>query len=94
MGTCTHHGCSGGKPDTYRTWPNLLTAVRAVAALVLVARSVDTGSTALLYAALATHWVGDMADGILARLSGLHPGDGNGCASPAPDATHRAVAHA
>lgn len=67
---CAHHGCSGGKRDGWRTWPNLLTAVRTVAAVVLVAVAVGRGSQPLLFGGLAAYWVGDIADGMLARRTG------------------------
>lgn len=69
-GTCTHRGCSGGRRDTYLTWPNLVTVVRTTVALALIVAAIGRGAPLLLYAGLAAHWVGDMADGLLARRTG------------------------
>lgn len=67
---CGHHGCSGGKPDGYRTWPNLVTVVRSAVAAALIVGALWDGSAVLLYAGLAAYLVGDIADGELARRTG------------------------
>lgn len=69
-GTCSHHGCSGGKPDGYGTWPNLVTVVRTVAAAGLIVGALLDGSQVLLFAGLAAYLAGDVADGELARRTG------------------------
>lgn len=67
---CGHHGCSGGKPDGYLTWPNLVTVVRSVLAAASIVGSLWSGSAVLLYVGLAAYLVGDVADGELARRTG------------------------
>lgn len=67
---CTHHGCSGGKRDSYLTWPNLVTTVRTVVAVGLVLAGLAAASTVLLFVGLAAYWLGDVADGVLARRTG------------------------
>lgn len=67
---CAHHGCACGKPDGLRTWPNVVTAVRTILAVTLAVTAVVGGSTALLFASLVVYWVGDVADGTLARRTG------------------------
>lgn len=49
------------------TVPNVVTAVRTVAALVLGIAALLHASPALLVGAYATYWIGDMLDGWLAR---------------------------
>jgi len=68
--TCDHIECVANKPDTWVTWPNLVTIVRTVATVVLVSIGVWRHSDLLLFIGLGTYWVGDMADGALARLLG------------------------
>ncbi len=65
---CHHQACTADKQDTWLTWPNLVTLVRTVGAVVLIALAVAQNSTLLLFVGLAVYWVGDMADGALARL--------------------------
>ncbi|MDR1634794.1 MAG: CDP-alcohol phosphatidyltransferase family protein [Bifidobacteriaceae bacterium] len=48
-------------------WPNLITVVRTAAAIALGAVALRLGSVPLLIAAYATYWVGDIADGRVAR---------------------------
>lgn len=67
---CAHRGCSGGRPDSYLTWPNLVTVVRTVLALVLMTAGVARPSSTLLFGGLAAYWVGDIVDGVLARRTG------------------------
>lgn len=49
------------------TWPNLVTLVRTVLAVTLGAAAVARADLGLLTAAYAVYWVGDVADGWLAR---------------------------
>ena len=65
---CGHHGCWDGWAEPITTWPNLVTAVRTVAALALTGLALTRGSELLLLVGLATYWVGDVLDGLLARL--------------------------
>lgn len=53
--------------ETWLTWPNLVTAVRVVAALACFVTGALLGSEAWSYAGLAVYWVLDIADGSLAR---------------------------
>ncbi|HET7329015.1 MAG TPA: CDP-alcohol phosphatidyltransferase family protein [Nocardioidaceae bacterium] len=55
--------------ETLSTAANLITGVRTVAAVVLAMVAAQHGSLTLLLASLATYWVGDMADGAVARLA-------------------------
>lgn len=70
MGGCAHRGCSGSRRDSYLTWPNLVTSVRTAVAVVLVLFGVWRASPALLFCGLAAYWLGDIADGMLARRTG------------------------
>lgn len=49
------------------TIPNAVTLARTIASLILATWAVSTGSPGILVAALLTYWVGDIADGFLAR---------------------------
>ncbi|WP_082624244.1 phosphatase PAP2 family protein [Nocardioides sp. Soil805] len=53
--------------ERFWTWPTVVTVLRTVGALVLVALAFREHSTALLLAALAIYWTGDILDGWLAR---------------------------
>jgi phosphatidylglycerophosphate synthase len=64
---CGHRGCWDGWPEPLRTWPNLVTAVRTVLALLLAALAVTTSRDELLLASIAVYWGGDILDGLLAR---------------------------
>jgi phosphatidylglycerophosphate synthase len=65
---CGHRGCTAAFAEQWGTWPNLVTAVRTIATVVAWAVAVTTGSDAWLLAALLCYWVGDIADGLLARV--------------------------
>lgn len=52
------------------TWPNLVTLLRTVAAIGVGAAAVARADVALLALAYAIYWVGDVADGWLARRLG------------------------
>ena len=49
------------------SWPNAVTGLRTVAALVLGAAALAERSASLLVVAYLTYWVGDVLDGWLAR---------------------------
>ena len=51
----------------FASWPNLVTGLRTVAAVVLGAAALAESSAVLLVTAYATYWVGDVLDGWLAR---------------------------
>lgn len=65
---CTHLECVANKPDSWITWPNMLTLVRTLATVILVSLGVWEHSELLLFVGLGAYWLGDMADGALARL--------------------------
>lgn len=50
------------------TGATVITAVRTVASVALAALAAQQQSVALLVASLVTYWVGDIADGVYARL--------------------------
>jgi CDP-diacylglycerol--glycerol-3-phosphate 3-phosphatidyltransferase len=52
------------------TSANVVTLIRTVAAVVLAGLAVREESLTLLVAALVVYWVGDMADGLVARVRG------------------------
>lgn len=68
----------GAEPDVYAhpeqerlgTSANVVTAVRTVASVVLAGLAAREESLPLLLAALAVYWVGDMLDGLVARVRG------------------------
>ena len=66
---CGHHGCLAVDREPLRTPANLVTALRTVGALVLAVLALRAASEALLLASLAVYWVGDVADGTVARLT-------------------------
>lgn len=66
---CEHHGCTCSFEDQWGTAPTLVTAVRTIATVVAWAVAVTTGSDGWLLAALLCYWIGDIADGLLARLT-------------------------
>jgi len=66
--TCDHHGCWHEPTDKWLTWANLITAVRTAGCVVLTMLAIAQNSTTLLFAGLLVYWVGDMADGMVARL--------------------------
>ena len=68
-GPCGHHGCTSAFGEQWDTAPNLVTAVRTAATVALWGVAVSTGDTRWLLAALLCYWIGDMADGLVARLS-------------------------
>jgi CDP-diacylglycerol--glycerol-3-phosphate 3-phosphatidyltransferase len=65
---CQHVECVAAKPDSWLTWPNLVTVVRTLATVIFVSFGVWQHSELLLFIGLGAYWLGDMADGALARL--------------------------
>lgn len=65
---CTHHECAHPGAERVFTVPTLITFVRTAATLVLALWGAYEGSLTLLVWALAVYWVGDVADGTVARL--------------------------
>jgi CDP-diacylglycerol---glycerol-3-phosphate 3-phosphatidyltransferase len=64
---CTHHGCVGAPRERVATWASVITLTRTAGALTAITVSMATDRVVLLFVGLAIHWVGDMADGIVAR---------------------------
>lgn len=56
-----------GIRESTRTWANLVTVVRTVAAVPLGLAAAVEASLPLLVAAYLTYWIGDVADGLIAR---------------------------
>ena len=67
---CRTRGCSCSATTSLATLPNLLTVTRTLACAGLAVIAVAEASWWVLIAAVAAYWVGDVADGILARVSG------------------------
>ena len=61
---------SDGFAEPWSTWPNLVTLVRTVVAVGLGVVAVSRTDLRLLALAYAVYWVGDVADGWLARRLG------------------------
>lgn len=55
--------------ETLSTAANVITGVRTVAAVAVAMLAAQRGSLTLLLVSLAIYWVGDMADGAVARLT-------------------------
>ncbi|MGH3899450.1 MAG: CDP-alcohol phosphatidyltransferase family protein [Pseudonocardiaceae bacterium] len=66
---CEHHGCTSAFDEQWGTGPTVVTAVRTVGTVIGWAVAVTTGSDGWLLAALLCYWIGDIADGLLARLT-------------------------
>ena len=64
---CGHHGCLPEPTENIVTLANAITLARTAGCLAAVTLSISTGHPELLFAGLAIHCVGDMADGIVAR---------------------------
>lgn len=60
-------GLSDLSGEPVRTVPNVVTVARTVAGVGLAVAALLTGSIALIIVGYAAYWVGDMADGWLAR---------------------------
>jgi CDP-diacylglycerol---glycerol-3-phosphate 3-phosphatidyltransferase len=64
---CGHRECAAAGTERLATVPTAITAVRTSATVVLALLGAWHASLPLLLAALATYWIGDMADGAAAR---------------------------
>jgi len=60
-------GCLAHRPDDLLTWANLVTVVRTLVCVLLAMAAIAGHGRGLLAAALVVHWIGDVADGLLAR---------------------------
>lgn len=65
---CGHRECASPDRERLVTVPTAITLVRTLATIGLALAGAYQDSLALLLAALAVYWVGDMADGFAARL--------------------------
>ena len=54
--------------ETLRTWPNLVTGVRTIGSVAVAVLATYRESLVLLLLALVIYWLGDIADGALARM--------------------------
>lgn len=66
---CGTPGCSCCATTTLATAPNVLTIARTLACAALTVEAVAGASWRILLAAVAAYWVGDVCDGILARMT-------------------------
>lgn len=67
---CGHRGCTAEVRDVWPTAPNLVTAIRSALTVVLVGMALHRPDQPWwLAGALASYWLGDLADGALARLT-------------------------
>lgn len=66
---CRHRGCTSAFEDRWGTAATLVTAARTVGTVALWGVAVTTGDDRWLLAALLCYWLGDIADGTLARLT-------------------------
>ena len=67
---CGHRGCTSALDERWWTGPNLVTVLRTLGTVVLWGMALVQGDERLLLAALLCYWIGDIADGLLARLTG------------------------
>ena len=67
---CGHRGCTSALDECWWTGPNLITLLRTLGTVVLWGMALVQGDERLLLAALLCYWIGDIADGLLARLTG------------------------
>jgi CDP-diacylglycerol---glycerol-3-phosphate 3-phosphatidyltransferase len=66
---CKHRGCTTAFGEQWGTGATMVTVIRTAATVVAWAVAVSTGNDAWLLAALLCYWVGDIADGLVARLT-------------------------
>jgi CDP-diacylglycerol--glycerol-3-phosphate 3-phosphatidyltransferase len=64
---CQHRGCLSTATEDVLTLASAITVVRTIGCLVAVSASIGTGAVWLLFVGLAVHWLGDIADGLVAR---------------------------
>ena len=65
---CGHQGCVRPERERLLSAPTVVTFIRTVAAMALCLLGARQESLPLLLAGLAAYWVGDIADGTLARV--------------------------
>jgi len=64
---CEHRGCVHSGAEDVATLASAITLTRTAGCLVAVTWSIASGHVWFLFAGLAVHWLGDMADGFVAR---------------------------
>jgi CDP-diacylglycerol---glycerol-3-phosphate 3-phosphatidyltransferase len=67
-GTCGHRECAHVDEERVFTLPTVITFVRTGATLLLALWGAHSSSLTLLLWALGVYWLGDMADGAVARV--------------------------
>ncbi len=65
---CGHPECAYPEGERFCTLPNVITLLRTITTLVLALIGARQASLTLLLWALGVYWVGDSADGAVARL--------------------------
>lgn len=65
---CNHRECAHRGLERLATWPNAVTVARTGTSVILSGLGILSSSLTLLLAGLAVYWVGDIADGGLARV--------------------------
>jgi CDP-diacylglycerol--glycerol-3-phosphate 3-phosphatidyltransferase len=64
---CEHRGCVQTAGEDVATLASAITLTRTIGCLVAVTWSIASGQVWWLFVGLAVHWLGDIADGIVAR---------------------------
>jgi CDP-diacylglycerol--glycerol-3-phosphate 3-phosphatidyltransferase len=64
---CGHRGCVQTTGEDVATLASAITLTRTIGCLVAVTWSISSGQVWFLFLGLAVHWLGDIADGIVAR---------------------------
>lgn len=70
MSKVSHHGWELPARETLATLPSLITVVRTLLSVIFAIYAAVGGGLPWLIAAIAVYWVGDIADGLVARLTG------------------------
>lgn len=68
MTDTSHHGWELPNKDTLLTYASGLTLVRTILAVIFTVLAITQGNQWLLLVALLCYWIGDILDGIIARL--------------------------
>lgn len=69
VGRCTHRECAQSLDEQLFTWPTAITFARTAGAVALGLMGAHQHSLTLLLCALGVYWIGDIADGLVARLT-------------------------
>lgn len=67
--TCDHHGCFSSERERLITAATIVTFVRTVLSVAFAFYAASAQSLTWLLLALGVYWVGDIADGVVARLT-------------------------